>query len=63
MRTIHELTDDELLEVRGRYFIELQEGGELGFITEESDIPKEAILERYEGTFFVEEDFWCNLKN
>lgn len=60
MRTVNELTTEELLELRGNYFVQLQETGEEGFLTDENDIPLEAILEHYEGISFVEEDFFCN---
>jgi hypothetical protein len=61
--TVHELTTEELLELRGNYFVQLQETGEESFLTDETDIPLDAILEHYAGVVFVEEDFWCNIKN
>ncbi len=60
MKTVHDLREEELLELRGNYFVQLQETGEEEFLTDESDIPLEAILEHYAGVMFSFDDFWCN---
>lgn len=63
MRTVNELTQDELEELRWNYFYQLLDGDEevLGDIDEPSKIPLENIIAHYEGIYFVEEDFSCNL--
>lgn len=63
MKTVHDLSQDELQELRETYFYQLLDTDPeaLGFITEAEDIPIEAIFEHYEGISFVSEDFFCNL--
>ena len=62
MRTARELNSEELEELRDRYFHQLEEMDEevLGDYTTAEEIPMSNIIEHYEGTFFVEDDFWCN---
>lgn len=65
-RTFDELTNDELAELRSNYFHrhltddELQEND--WSYESEYDIPDEEILNFYSTTYFVVEDFFCNLK-
>jgi hypothetical protein len=65
MRTVHELTNDELNELRTRWFNEHLDDGSLeeiiGKDAEEEDISIDIVKIYYEDTFFVEEDFWCNI--
>lgn len=63
MKTVHELTQEELQELRETYFYQLLDTDPetLGFITEASDIPIEAIFEHYGGIGFSTDDFFCNL--
>lgn len=63
MKSVHELNQEELEELRGNYFSQLLDTDEevLGEITEAEEIPIENVIAHYEGTFFVEEDFFCNL--
>ena len=63
MRTINELTQDELQELRETYFYQLLDTDPeaLGFITEASDIPIQVIFEHYGGISFTPDDFYCNL--
>ena len=67
MKSVHELTQNELEELRSRWFSQHEDDGSLeevmdmeGEINEE-DIPMDIVKTYYEGTFFVEEDFFCNL--
>lgn len=63
MKSVHELNQEELEELRGNYFAQLQDTDEevLGDIIEAEEIPIENVIAHYEGTYFVEEDFFCNL--
>lgn len=63
MRTVHELTENELEELRNTYFCLLLDSGDdelLNGINWESDIPMSNVKAHYEGTYFVEDDFLCN---
>lgn len=61
MRTVHELTENELEELRDNYFAQLTDLGEEEFESSE-DIPMTNVIAHYEGVMFVEEDFFCNIK-
>lgn len=63
MRTASELNKNELEELRSRFFDQLltEDEGVLGDIEREEDLPMSNVIEHYEGTFFVEEDFFCNI--
>jgi hypothetical protein len=65
MKGVHELKNDELNELRSRWFNEHLDNGSLeeviGKDAEEEDVPMDIVKIHYEGTFFVEEDFWCNI--
>ena len=59
MKTVHELNQNELEELRESYFYQLEDLGEEDF--ESSDeIPMENVISHYEGISFVEDDFFCN---
>ena len=67
MKSVHELTQDELEELRSRWYSQHEDDGSLeevmdmeGEINEE-DIPMDIVVAYYEDTYFVEEDFFCNL--
>ena len=55
MKTIYELTQEEFEELRERYIIE--------FDLDHDNISDEEVRQYYYGTSFVEEDFFCNIKN
>jgi hypothetical protein len=65
MKSVHELSAEELQELRSSYFHghltddEIEEN-DWSYKSEE-EIPMGTILAYYEGTYFVEEDFFCNL--
>jgi len=66
MKSVHELTQDELNELRSRWYSQHEDDGSLEEIMgreveDEEDIPMNIVVAYYEGTYFVEEDFFCNL--
>jgi hypothetical protein len=61
--TVHELNAEQLEELRGNYFSELQNEDLLGDIQHPTDIPMSNVIAHYEGTYFVEDDFFFNLTN
>ena len=66
MKNVHELSENELLELRSRYFYQHLDDGSLNEvmgkeISFEDEIPMDVVKTYYEDTFFVEEDFFCNL--
>lgn len=61
-RTVYELTDEEIEELKQWYYWQLVDAGEdeeLG-IDSSDGIPDELIYEHYDGISFVEDDFFCN---
>jgi hypothetical protein len=67
MRSVNELNNEELEELRSRWYHQHIDDGSLEEvmgkeIEDESEIPMDVIKTYYGGTFFVEEDFWCNTK-
>lgn len=67
MKSVHELTQAELEELRSRWYHQHLDDGSLDEvmgkeINDEIEIPMDIIKEYYSDTFFVEEDFWCNKK-
>lgn len=64
-RTVKELTNDELNELKEGYAClmneEDEEGTSYGELIESHNISNEIIFEYYEGMTFVEEDFFCNI--
>lgn len=66
MRTVDDLTQNELEELRNRWYHQHLDDGSLDEvmgkeIEDETEIPMEVIKSYYSDTFFVEEDFFCNL--
>jgi hypothetical protein len=65
MKWSHELNENELEELRQNYFYQLLDNGEydvLGGVEYASDIPMDRVIKHYKDTFFVDEDFFCNIK-
>ena len=67
MKSVHELKQDELEELRSRWYSQHEDDGSLeevmdmeGEINEE-DIPMDIVVAYYEAAYFVEVDFFCNL--
>lgn len=66
MKTVHDLNENELKELRSRWYHQHLDDGSLfevvgKEIESEVEVPMDTIKCYYEDTFFVEEDFWCNL--
>jgi hypothetical protein len=66
MRTIHELNQNELSELRSRFYHQHLDDGSLeeivgGDLCEEEDLDMSLIITYYDDTLFVDEDFFCNL--
>lgn len=66
MRTIHELKQNELEELRSRFYHQHLDDGSLEEIVgsdlcEEEDLDMSLIITYYDDTLFVDEDFFCNL--
>jgi hypothetical protein len=67
MRNVNELTQEELEELRSRWYHQHLDDGSLDEvmgkeIESEEEVPMDVVKMYYEDTFFVEEDFFCNLK-
>jgi hypothetical protein len=67
-RNVNELTQNELEELRSRYYYQLIDDGSLEEvmgkeINSEEEIPMDLIKDHYRDTSFVEEDFFCNTTN
>lgn len=63
MKTVHELSTQELEELRDTYFAQLQDQGEEDEINSSHEIPMENVIQNYEGVMFVDDDFFCNVKD
>lgn len=63
MRTVHELTQKELTELRESLFSKLLDTDpeRLGSIQYAHEIPMDDVKREYEGVNFSEDDFSCNL--
>ena len=68
MRTVNELTEDELNELRSRWYSQHEDDGTLEEVMDmegedisEEDVPMDVVTSYYQDTYFVEEDFFCNL--
>ena len=63
MKTVYDLTQNELEELRDTYFYQLLDADPevLGDITEAEQIAFEDIKNHYSEVTFVDEDFFCNL--
>jgi len=66
MKSVNELKQAELEELRSRWYYQHLDDGSLDEvmgkeINDETEIPMDVIKEYYSDTFFVEEDFFCNI--
>lgn len=69
MKSVHELTQDELEELKSRWFSQHEDDGSLNEVMDieedieisEEDVPMDVIIAYYEATLFSEDDFFCNL--
>ena len=67
-RSVEELNQNELQELRSRLFHQLLDDGSLDEVmgkevNDEEEIQMDFVKTYYADTSFVEEDFWCNLTN
>jgi hypothetical protein len=64
MKTVHELNLGELDELRESYFAQLVEtdADVLDNIQYANQIPMEDIIAHYEGVYFSDDDFFCNIE-
>jgi hypothetical protein len=65
-RSVEELNQNELQELRSRLFHQLLDDGSLDEVmgkevNDKEEIPMDFVKTHYADTSFVEEDFWCNL--
>ena len=62
---VTELRQEELEELRAAYYEQLLEMDEevLGDIDCAEGIDMSNVIAHYEGTYFVEEDFFCNIRD
>lgn len=64
MRTVHELTQNELEELQSMWYHQHLDDDSmeevLGY-NGPSDVPMDVVKTYYEDTYFVEEDFFCNI--
>ena len=65
-RSVEELNQTELEELRSRLFHQLLDDGSLDEVmgkevNEEEEIPMDFVKDYYASHTFVEEDFFCNL--
>ena len=69
MKSVHDLNENELEELRSRWYSQHEDDRSLNEVMDieddvelsEEDIPMDIVVAYYEGTYFVEEDFFCNL--
>ena len=65
MKTVYELNEKELQELRSNYFHRHLTDNEIEENTftyqSENEIPMEEVISFYKTTYFVKEDFFCNL--
>jgi len=67
-RNVDELNPNELEELRSRYYHQLLDDGSLDEvmgkeIQSEEEIPMDLIKQHYIDTSFVDDDFFCNIKD
>jgi hypothetical protein len=68
MKTVHDLTQDELEELRSCWFSQHEDDGSLNEVMDmdedveinEEDVPMDTVKSYYEDTFFVDDDFFCS---
>tara|TARA_R110000868_G_scaffold38450_4_gene134533 strand:+ start:953 stop:1156 length:204 start_codon:yes stop_codon:yes gene_type:complete len=67
MRNVHQLSQEELEELRSRWYHQHLDDGSLDEvmgkeIESELEVPMDVVKSYYDGTLFVEEDFFCNIQ-
>ena len=63
MKTVYDLSRDELDELKEAYAVQLDEDGiSYGELLESHEIPDDVIFTHYAEISFVDDDFFCNQK-
>ena len=62
-RTVHNLSHNELNELKEAYFDQLQNTDDADTFSDYTDIPDSAIFDHFSDIIFVEDDFFCNQQN
>lgn len=67
MRNVHQLNQEELEELRSRWYHQHLDDGSLDEVMDkeiesEFEVPMDVVKSYYDDTFFVEEDFFCNIQ-
>ena len=62
-RTVHELNEEELLELKYAYHDMLQYTDDAETFRMPEEIPDAVVLEHYDGLLFEDEDFFCNCED
>ena len=66
MKSVHDLTQNELNELRSQWYFQHLDDGSLfevlgKEISSEHEVPIGVVKEYYSDTSFVDDDFFCNL--
>lgn len=61
-KMVHDLSADEFAELKSNYFHEFLEQDDCD-VKSMDDIPDEVIYDWYDGIDFMDEDFFCNIKD
>lgn len=65
--SVHDLSRNELDELKQTYFDQLCDTGEIEDVCPDAtfytDIPDDIIFDHYEGIEFVTDDFFCNIES
>lgn len=62
MKTVYDLSREELDELKAAHYDQLQYTDEPNEFLCYDEIPDDIIFHHYEGISFVDEDFFCNLE-
>lgn len=61
MKTVNELSADELSELKQAYAVQLSDDDlSYGELADAENIPDDIIIDHYSGIMFSDDDFFCN---
>lgn len=60
-KTVYDLDDDELTELKYAYFDQLQNADDDNEFMFPEEIPDVIVQNHYEGIYFTDDDFFCNI--
>ena len=65
MKTVRDLTREQLNELKQSYKIQLEQDGDFSYeeLVNATNIPDDVIFEHYEGITFTDDDFFCTANN